>query len=1512
MDHKPIKDWTESEVCNWLKSIKINEKYIDKIREEEVNGEILLVINEEYLEEKIGMKSGPAFSIINKRDEWVRSSQMPKTQTVPVSKTKSLKNPDLNVGKESKAQDGKTEFVPKRDCKPRPFCKPGLDFKYVKHNVLQPEAGAGDLISPCHEYKSLEKAADLDRARLQAKLAKETLKFACGCLNIRSNGTIHFGVMDSVNTSYVHGEIIGVPIQDKDIYVDALDYIERSFQSDSELVRKCIRPPEFVQVVDMSSTETKYVVEIDIVSTLSIVSNRVFTVRLPNFNEKSNKVEFEKKTIYRRVGSKTEPVDDLGNFYSQVSHRDNCRRDAENAISTPDVYEDLGRKLAVLIADGKKFIDKEKWHILVTNKFQKEHLKSIDFLQNLRILTVFDFDPDSKLSGFCSEYLKHHAANLHFLQDYRIQNQMSIKEFECSLRLFEQVSWIFCNGRTDFRGNETACDEMTWVQTKKSFLTEAVSLICKQILPRGTFSVIFLLTSPLELPVVHTFHAFFAEMQGHEDIICISESLEDYNKWEGYAATSCSVQMVSSRSVAGMKLNHVNATIQQLQPSSTRASRHLSLLSKGLCLLETVQEERMSSLDILSVDQCDNTNDDFKDEIEKIEQDFYRGGKVSWMNFWLSEKKYVGEFIERDVYRDVFKLITDTPKWSPNQTPVNDIKIYHLPGSGGSTIARHVLWNNRKNFRCAVVKPSFPASTVAEHAVKLREYEEADVTQCLPVLLLVEDFEREFLEDLRKELEVATRTKKVTQGTLCFILLSCIQSRDPEKMRKESPFQSFAVTHKLSPVEKRQFEHKMPQLEEQYSPEFIITAVMMSKEFNRNYVKKFVKDLLQGINRSSVVTRLIVYVALLNTYVQNSYLSQSHCEALLLLAMQMNTEYQERKANKETSRERFRRHLFEITLTEQAKVLFIHLKDEKTHLHCIRMINPVVAEEVLHQLLGSDQQQSKVVLDLLAEDVLFQNNFGKDCYHKFLRNLCMRRNKISQGDKSDTSFSPLIEHIMRKEAPENAVEVLEAAYKRFNEDPFFAQQLARLHYTNENFLDAQKWAEVGEKKLPHNSFILDTKGHVYKRWFNAKCKLLETVSPESTVDVIATALEAVECFKTCQEAASSETETMNNSGYFSEVEVEHDLINFVLKVFSHCNVGHSQCLRYLVTDYIPDPVKKPWECFHSKLKYIHKNMFQTLERISEDLSYFQTEIGAEEDESHSSEVKIRNPINWLAKKTTWYGTTFKDVPMPSSSESQLSARMNICSLGGGNITTIFSLLSEKKEAELTKIAQLYHNQKMKLDQTDLTNYIASRVALGCLLDNPNFTLDDLQKLSEQFPKDRSKCQSNALFLLTLLFWPEDDDVQNQKDVKRETIMSAVECLKKSYNIKKKGVPFKESRVFTHFFLGKERGLKKIVHKSKMKKLVQLTLTQKRMKWFSGDVWKTPEITALLKHVQGWTENGNIYIEGAKGKEFKILALNSDSVPDGNENVEFYLGFTFKGPVACGITVSKTDVKTRKR
>ncbi|XP_075942150.1 sterile alpha motif domain-containing protein 9-like isoform X3 [Anarhichas minor] len=1485
------------------------------------------------------MKSGPALLIIQKRDELIKS----KKKSQEKKKTTSGKKTELeqkNIDQKSvqclpTTSEGPSAQIPekdqavvkdrqiaqvtsKEDCRPRPFDQEGIDFLYVKHRVLQPESGAFNLISPCHEFKSLALAVALDRTRLQAKFAYEVLKFATGCMNIRSNGTIHFGVMDSkeVNKEYMHGEIIGIPVQEKDIYVDALDYIKKSFSSGWEHVSGCVRPPRFIEVVDRESTEKRYVIEVDIVPSISIVKNKVYKVRLPNFNESSNKVVFEKETILRRVGAKTEPVieKDISDFCERVKDRDAQREEAEKNqfLSAPDFCQDLGRKLKMLMTCGKKLIEKDKWFILVTNKFNPDDLCNIEWLLNMTMFCVFDFDPDSKKSGLCSKYLQHHAANMHSLQSYKKSDDMSTTEFTSHLHLFEQTSWIFCNGRTDFKGNDPPCDEMTWFKTKMAVLRESVFLICKRILPKGTFQVVFLLTSPVEKPLLHTFHEFFTDMEGHEDIICICESQKNFQKWQSFAE-GCGTESVNNSSVVGMKMSHINATLQQVQSVKAGARKHLPVFVKGTCVLETHKEENMSSLEILTVDHCDETTEAFIDEEkENIDQQFYHGGRINWLNFWLAEQKYVGEVIERDAYQEVSNCVNDALKRNPDQTPVNSINIFHHPGSGGSTVARQVLWNNRKGLRCAVVKPSYSAAVVAQHAVELREYEEKDQRTCLPVLLLIEDSDKEYLDDLRNELEVATNTKRILHGTLCFILLSCRRSHDPEKRCKESPLQNVSVTHKLSDKEKRKFAGKREALEARYEDDFILTFVLMSKGFDEKYLKKLVEHLLQGIDRQSVVTSLILYVALLNTYVQNSFISQSHCEALLGLSIHL---------------ERFRQHEFERSLGEQAKLIFLHLRDDKTHIKSIRIIHPLIAEEILQQLLGIQKTQSSLAMDLLSNDVLFEHRFGREEYLSFLRALFIRRSKIIKGDTYDSYFSPLIEHVCENEkSPDKAIELLKKAFQRFHEDPFFAQQLARLHYTYEKFEEAKNWAETAAKQLPHNSYILDTKGQVYRKWFQAKCKAIESDNVPKTAqniaDAVETALKAMECFQECQKAADADMDHLNSSGFFSEVEVGCSLLKLIssLQVFANGANGHSECLKYLLTNYIPKEVEDAWEPFHGRLKKLNKTMQDALEWISEDLSYFQTDIGLDGEETPENPglSSVRHPLKWLAIKSSVYGKYFSESYSTALQGESIPAnltpfqkRMIIYHLGGGNITSILSKLTDQKDAVrlLETILSLYpSNPKIaKFGQRDIVNYITAHLTLNCL--SPQIQkfarLKDLQELCHQFPTDKTKCLPSALFLLTLLFWPEDHDTDDEKETKYEIVHSAVEQLEKGYWTKKKDIPQRKRRIYTHFFLGSGNGLDKFVQKRKVEEVTKgFSVSEKRMKWYLGEAWKKPEIATMLKCVSGWTEDGVVYLEGPRKKKFNIQPLYVPSVPHSNENITFYLGFTFKGPVACNIIVKQ--------
>ncbi|CAJ0967561.1 unnamed protein product [Ranitomeya imitator] len=244
----------------------------------------------------------------------------------------------------------------------------------------------------------------------------------------------------------IHGQIMGITVKEQDMYVDALDYIERCLnKGEHEAARACICTPKFIEVVDKDCKDQRFVVEVDVVPDSGSVKGRVFQASLPKFNEKSNKVSLEKKSYYRRIGAKSVPVpeDDMVQFIQGLQEVDARREKAETIpLCDTTTLEDITKKI-YLLTGGKEYMDDTIWYILVTNKF----------------FCVFDFDANSDESGLCSTYKEHHAPNIHSLTDYASDSRMSLSDLRKSLGLFDQTSWIFCNGRSNFRGGDVPCDE---------------------------------------------------------------------------------------------------------------------------------------------------------------------------------------------------------------------------------------------------------------------------------------------------------------------------------------------------------------------------------------------------------------------------------------------------------------------------------------------------------------------------------------------------------------------------------------------------------------------------------------------------------------------------------------------------------------------------------------------------------------------------------------------------------------------------------------------------------------------------------------------------------------------------------------------------------------------------------------------------------------------------------------------------------------------------------------------
>lgn len=196
---------------------------------------------------------------------------------------------------------------------PRKFKESSENVKYQVGSILnQPECG-GQVSSRALEFKSFVACIKNKKENRFIKFQTETLKFASACLNSRVNGTIYFGVADSVGKKYKHGEVVGCEITEigddtRNAYTDELkDAILNTGAFYSEMADtafQCISEPKFVEVEIPNESTPHYVIEVDIEPATEICKNFYFKVNLKKIKNQDKSVKDE-YVIFVRNGSST-------------------------------------------------------------------------------------------------------------------------------------------------------------------------------------------------------------------------------------------------------------------------------------------------------------------------------------------------------------------------------------------------------------------------------------------------------------------------------------------------------------------------------------------------------------------------------------------------------------------------------------------------------------------------------------------------------------------------------------------------------------------------------------------------------------------------------------------------------------------------------------------------------------------------------------------------------------------------------------------------------------------------------------------------------------------------------------------------------------------------------------------------------------------------------------------------------------------------------------------------------
>lgn len=1565
-----VDGWTKERVKQWAtEELKIEEKFGQILLSEEVSGLVLSVLEEKDLV-NMGIPRGPALLIMRtyktlkdippespvqtsgkqdslkmpRKKDKVRAKLKAENTEKAISITSSQDIANSECIQESKLATENVlddaEVEPKRlPCMPYPFDNFHDTYRYIQHYTLQVETGPLNLIEPAHEYKALTNTESATEEDIKMKFSNEVFRFASACMNSRTNGTIHFGVKDKP-----HGEIIGLKITSKDVFIDHFNLmIKRYFDygEQATIACKCIREPRFVEVLLQDNTlSDRFVIEVDVIPQYSICKHTIFRIRMQNYKDERWK-ESNEHSIFVREGASSKDI--LANvkqndanyrkFLLDLDSLANSRKSAEEENGTKrKMKENEGPKLVKLLTGNRDLLDNSyyDWYILVASKCHPNQKKHLDFLKEIKWFAVLEFDPESGNNGLVKSYRETRAANLHFPRQY----DDKIIQNPSKLNLYQQPSWIFCNGRTDLGSREDKpLESSLWQRERASEVRKLISFLTHEnIMPRGKFLVVFLLLSPVEDPrdpLIETFCAFYQELKGMENILCICISSQICQRWKTLLqARLTMVDELSDRCISTLSLEKINGTILKLKSRIHSSQRFLPSTGSSTVLLKK-EEDFMSALEILCENECEDTEleedkNKFLEFMKSQEEHFYRGGKVSWWNFYFSSKNY-STFIKRDRYKNLKEMVQDWAD-SPKQNCVKTINLYHHPGCGGTTLAMHVLWKLKKKFRCAVLKnkaTEFPE--IGEQVINLITYGSNGQQDYLPVLLLVDDFEeQENVSVLQNYILVAVAEKGIQYEKPLVIILNCMRSQNPLKSAKHPD--SIALENKLSEAEQRAFEVKLKEIEKQYKNfKDFYSFMIMKSNFDEKYIENVVRNILKGLEIQSKEAQLISFLALLNSYVTNSIISVSQCEEFLGIA---------------NKRAFWGTECLEDKMGTYSTILIRMEVEEKGKYKGVRIIHPLIANHCLVELKTTYHlAKSRITLGLLQESLFYDVGIGRDKLSQDVETLLLTRQRREHGDETDTLFSPLIEAVQQEEGNGEVVMVLKEGTIRFPRNAFICQALARHFYLKEkNFLKALKWAEKAKTLAPYNSYISDTIGQVYKskiKWWleeNARSKSITTQDLRSLLETAETASKA---FKLSQEQTKMKEnvredldsqslkrryDSYNTAGYQGEIEVCLCTIQVLQFISFFGKEGQVHMVQFLsgMGDIPGNPndeyhlVLKEFMPYLSNLQLVLKEAFDFFD------DYFVL-LKPKNSIKEKEELKLRRKVAECFNK---YAIVFGPLHLQQSQDKKpksklvLSTQVENCRrslqiLKADKFSGLLEYLltnprsaSNKMEDIISQYTFLLGQLTNKIHLREKQNFILANIILSCIKPASKL-VQPLPKLKKQLREVLKQVGLDhkyvePYFLASLLFWPENQQLDLDSGQMEKYISSLNMSFRSQY---KYMCHFKQP--IAHFYLGKGSGFNRLVHKVKIEECFE-NVSDTSTLWQSGAVWEEKKVQELLLRLRGRAEGELIYVEYGGDEKIKIpvrpVFLGRLRSGRSIEKVSFYLGFSIGGPLAYGIEI----------
>ena len=1439
---------------------------------------------------------------------------------------------------------------------PRPFNSEFEKGYYIEGFVLNCwETGPKDMITPVHEFKLFRQSVNSGDDNVK-KFIYETLRFACGCLNERTNGTIHFGVADEKEgqtCGYKPREIVGSLVSSKPLYNEKLtEFIDKCFDGQSRSnVHNCIHPPVIIPVKGPNGPSDKVVIEVDIEPSYSLCEGEVFKVGFKGL-DRGNKTA----AAFIRHGSETKEIIQMTDLEEYLQNRrprlDEERKKREGDVKKQGMEKQescrqLFIKLRRLLCANKKILDSSVYPILVLSKpdstMNQEVLeKTFSFIQKIKWLTVIDFDDQgSDSNGLCKVYKSvpdTPQCDIHEAEDYDVDDN-AIEN------IYYKTHWIFGNGYTKL-GKEAAGFKQWNNSKRKRGLSKVIQSVAEKI-PIARAVVLFLLLSKDYQPMADTFKDFCTYLDGPNQLVYVAQNSEIVTGWEETLSNTCLEQHeLRERGVVGMSWTEFQECVQQMVCGTDHNQRYVTMATGSPYPLGNVS---FNGIEVLSAKECEELSNlssvERSNLSSNVEIHFYRGYPVKWMNFWFTDAQK-NHVLRRDNYSELRNLI-EKMCYRGSEGKVQTISIHHHIGAGASTMTRQALWDFRCNpqfpYRCAVVTKIDDGT--CKELLKLRRigYREESEGPLPPVLALVEDTDDFLFRELRSQVvELASKLPR-TKSPVC-VFLYCKPTQNPQDSHMKEQASSVFLEQYLSQDEVNWFKDKYKDMKqesdkkdpeqdfENYANENLISFMIMKENYNPKYASSIVGRNLDLVTRDELT--LLEYSSLLSIY--NPYPVFASCFDTLMLSSSL-----------------FRKRIFRDwveDLTHSARI-FLREVDCSTHFgtgKAIAIVHPIIASELLDQIAARKQRTvSQIALDFLKSP--FLQSEAKSFTSKHLldgaNRMLKHRKKYEYGDNVQTKFSPLIEKILyvkdagegKKEPTEQSINeaanVLREGLDKFK-DPMLAQQMARVFYVNaaafcesridECFDKAFEFCDQAIEMNPNNSFLFDTMGRIHE----GKMRVLygpirkenRVIEKERITPILPLAFGAMKWF---EKSLAASVDHENKYGFHGQLSV----MFYLLDVFRCTGIfrgqeGLKQLQGYLAyCQVIPPEVQSPWSEFHESVRDLRNRYSHCMEGLAEDFTIFK---------GNSAEAKMlpRQIARFKAQYLSYFGEG-DDKWSAESPEERWEYRWQKINqyLAGDIFSSVFSIHrietgqeTQKETLELLrKLAHENYCEPIHADRyKDLLLFVTTSMALHSpyakgskyksaqLVHEYREIYNFVEQLFELELRDEGHKRLYAHLLKVMFLWPRKD--LELSDYPVQDFYDALRKLRTRWEIKHRGHidadKILKQNVYKYMSFKKEtRQYTTLFYLGKGSGLdVFVHINELAHSRGSLD-WEHPSTKQRLKRLTGVVESKNIIKVKNPLDSSLVIDIYFSSFREGGfskEEVSFYLGFSWPRPIALDV------------